>query len=130
MSGYRASCRRPRQNGQSLVEFAVALPVLLLLALAILQFALYVHAQNVVTTACAEGAIVAAAGNGTVGDGVATAYSVIKAGLGESSGGLTVRATAGGSTVTVAASGGMPVLLLGPAVQLRLSAQSVMVKEE
>lgn len=130
MTGHRAPRRGRGQDGQSLVEFAAALPVLLLVSLAVLQFALYVHAQNVVTTACAEGSIVAAAGDGTVGDGVATARSLLEAGLGASAGGLAVQGADGGIAVTIEAKGSMPMLLLGPALQLPLRARSVMVKEE
>lgn len=130
MTELRGDRKGSGQDGQSLVEFAAALPVLLLVSLAILQFALYVHAQNVVTTACAEGSIVAAAGDGTVGDGVATARSLLYAGLGASADGLAVQGADGGTTVTIEAKGSMPVLLLGPAIQLPLQARSVMVKEE
>lgn len=121
--------RSSGQGGQGLVEFAIALPVLLLTALALVQFALYVHAQNVVTTACAEGAIVAAAGNGTLGEGVGTARTLLVGGLGGEARAVDVQAAAGGSVVTVEAAGGMPILLLGPTFRLPLHARSVMVKE-
>ncbi len=123
-----STCRR--QSGQGLVELAVALPVLLLAALAILQFALYVHAQDVVTTACAEGAIVASTANGSVANGMATARSLLAAGLGNTAGAVTVRGTDGGPTVAVEATGDVPMLVLGPAVRLPLHARSVMLKEE
>jgi len=112
-----------------LVEFAIALPALLLTALALVQFALYVYAQDVVTTACAEGAIVAAAGDGTPGDGIATARSLLASGLGGEARAVTVQGAAGGNVVTVEATGGDPILLLGPALRLPLHARSVMVKE-
>lgn len=121
-------CRR--QGGQGLVELAVTLPVLLLAALAILQFALYSHAQNVVTTACAEGAIVASTADGTVADGTATARSLLAAGLGTSDGAVVVRGADSGPTVAVEAFGDVPMLVLGPAVRLPLHARSVMLKEE
>jgi Flp pilus assembly protein TadG len=129
MAGRRAAPQGGGQDGQGLVEFAVALPALLLAALAILQFSLYVHAQNVVTTACAEGAIVAAAGNGTAEDGIATARAMLAAGLGDAATGTGVQAAGGGGTVSVEISGSLPILLLGPALRLPLHARSVMVKE-
>lgn len=121
--------RSKSQQGQSLVELAVTLPFLLLAALALLQFSLYVHAENVVTTACAEGAIVASAENGTLGEGVATARSLVGAGLGGEVSDLAVQGAAGSSAVALEARGTMPLLLLGPLVQLPLHARSVMRKE-
>ena len=117
------------QDGQGLIEFAIALPALLLTALALVQFALYVYAQDVVTTACAEGAIVAAAGDGTPGDGIATARSLLASGLGGEASAVTVQGAVGGNVVTVEATGGMPIFLLGPQFRLPLHARSVMVKE-
>ena len=128
MGGLRSG-RARNQEGQGLVELAITLPVLLLTALAVLQFALYVHAQNVVSTACAEGAIVASAGNGTLGDGVTTARALLTAGLGSTGSAVTVVAAYGGAAVTVEAAGGVPTLVFGPAVQLPLHARCVMVKE-
>ena len=49
------------QRGQALVETAIAFPLLLIAALGLVQFALFYHAQNVVTGAVQEGARVAAA---------------------------------------------------------------------
>lgn len=117
------------EKGQSLVELAVALPLLLLAALALLQFSLYVHAENVVTTACAEGAIVASAGNGSIQEGVATARSLLRAGLGSEGGDFAVQGSGGPGTVALEARGGMPLLVLGPVLQLPLHARSVMLKE-
>jgi hypothetical protein len=117
------------QHGQGLVEFAVTLPVLLLVALAILEFALFVHAQDVVTTACAEGALVAAAADGNVAEGVTTAQGLLDAGLGSSAQAVTVQGVDGGATVTVAVQGHLPLLLPGLGGVLPLSARSVMVKE-
>ena len=125
----RLASRSKSQQGQSLVELAVTLPFLLLAALALLQFSLYVHAENVVTTACAEGTIVASAENGTLGEGVATARSLVGAGLGREVNDLAVQGASGGRTVALEARGTMPLLLLGPLVQLPLHARSVMIKE-
>jgi hypothetical protein len=122
-------CGHKSQHGQSLIEFAVTLPVLLLVALAVLEFALFVHAQNVVTTACAEGAVAASAADGNVNEGVRTARGLLDAGLGSSAADVTVQAEDGGATVTVMARGHLPLLLPGFGGVLPLSARSVMVKE-
>lgn len=122
-------CGHKRQHGQGLVEFAVTLPVLLLVALAILEFALFIHAQNVVITACAEGALVAAAADGNIDEGMATAQGLLDAGLGSSAHAVTIQAQDGGATVMVAAGGELPLLLPGLGGVLPLSARSVMVKE-
>lgn len=54
------------QRGQAMVEVAVAFPLLVVVALGLVQFALYFHARNVVETAVLEAARTAAArGNPT-----------------------------------------------------------------
>ena len=45
-----------RQEGQSLVEFAIVAPVLLLLLLGIVEFGLILYNQHVITNASREGA--------------------------------------------------------------------------
>jgi hypothetical protein len=122
-------CGRLSQQGQGLIEFAVTLPVLLLVTLVMLEFALFVHAQNVVITACAEGALVAAAADGNVNEGAATAQGLLEAGLGSSAHAVTIQAEDGGPTVSVMARGHLPLLLPGFGGVLPLSARSVMVKE-
>ena len=49
------------ERGQSMVEFALALPVLLVIIIGVVQFALVYHARDVATTAVQEGARLAAA---------------------------------------------------------------------
>jgi Flp pilus assembly protein TadG len=48
--------QRPKENGQAVVEFAVILPVLLLILFAILQFGLIFNNYIQVTAAAREGA--------------------------------------------------------------------------
>jgi Flp pilus assembly protein TadG len=82
-----------------MVEAAVAFPVLLIVAIGLVQFALYYHAQNVVTGAVQDGARVAAAEDRTVADGVAHAQALLRAGLGQSAGAVAVRGSDGGDAV-------------------------------
>ena len=65
----RGRCAKSAHSGQALVEVAVTFPLLLLAALGLVQFALYVHAQHVVTGAVQDGARVAAGADGTPGRG-------------------------------------------------------------
>jgi len=60
-------------RGQSLVEFALVIPILVALMVGIFQFSLALMAKNVMTSAAREGARVSAAG----GDGEAEAYRVL-----------------------------------------------------
>jgi Flp pilus assembly protein TadG len=72
-----------RERGSVALELAVVAPVLMLLVLGLLQFALWYHAQNVVQTAAQEGARVAAAEEGTAEAGRARALEVLHDGLGQ-----------------------------------------------
>jgi hypothetical protein len=63
-----------------LVETALAFPVLVLAAYAMVQVVLYVHARTVVVAAVQEGARAAATG----GDGMERARQMLQAGLGPS----------------------------------------------
>jgi Flp pilus assembly protein TadG len=77
--------RGPR--AQALVEAAASFPLLVLLLLAMVEGALYVHALHVVRGAAREGAHAAAAEHATVDeaitDGRARAREVLAAGLGQ-----------------------------------------------
>ena len=98
------------EAGESMVEFALVLPVLLLVLVGVVQFALVHHAQNVVTTAAQEGARLAAAEGGDAIDGEQRTRDVLGSGLGGNSDDFEVLATDDGETVTVRASGGYPLI--------------------
>jgi hypothetical protein len=66
-----------------MVEMAVVFPLLVFLAVVLVQFAVYFHARSVVLTAVTEGAHVAATLDGSLSDGEARAESLIHAGLGQ-----------------------------------------------
>ena len=117
-------------RGQAMVELALAFPLLVLAALALVQFALYVHAENVTIGAAQDGARVAAEVDRGVSDGVATTQSLLQAGLGAEASFVAVQGTDDGTAVTITASGSLPLIL--PAVanaSLPLHAQASVSKE-
>lgn len=57
--GRRSSSRRRRRAGTSTVEFAIVAPVVILVFLALIQFASLLMSQNVITAAAREGGRVA-----------------------------------------------------------------------
>jgi Flp pilus assembly protein TadG len=65
-----------------MVEMAVAFPLLIAVAMALVQFALYYHAHNVVEAAVQEGVRVAAAHGGTTAEGQVRARALLRAGMG------------------------------------------------
>ncbi len=98
--------------GQALLELALIAGTLLILLVGLIQLTLYLHAQNVVRGACQEGARVASAGpEDRLAAGVARADALIAAGLGRSGRGVTVRGSADADTVTIAATGSLPLIL-------------------
>src|SRR5215210_3540241 len=99
------------RRGQALLEAAVILPLLLLVALGLVQFALFVHAQHVVTGAVQDGARVAAAHDGSVGRGVAHARDVLRAGLGRQADELTVTGSGDGGVVRIEARGTLRLII-------------------
>jgi Flp pilus assembly protein TadG len=118
------------ERGQALIEAALTFPLLLLVAIGLVQFALFVHAQSVVTGAVQDGARVAAAEGRTVGDGVAHAEALLGAGLGRSARDVTVRGSEGGGTVALEAQGRLRAIVPWVAdATLPLGARAVMSKE-
>lgn len=125
-AGEHSSGRR----GQALAEAAIAFPVLLIVAIGLVQFALFYHAQNVVTGAVQDGARVAAAEDRTIGDGIAHTQALLRAGLGRSAGAVSVRGEEGAEAVAVEARGQLRTIIPWVAdVSLPLGARSVMGKE-
>ncbi len=114
MSWTRSKTRVVRHGdgeaGESMVEFALVLPVLLLVLVGVVQFALVHHAQNVVTTAAQEGARLAAAEGGDAVDGEQRTRDVLGSGLGRNGESFDVAAADDGETVTVRASGDYPLI--------------------
>ena len=98
------------EAGESMVEFALVLPVLLLVLVGVVQFALLHHAQNVVATAAQEGARLAAAEGGDAVDGEQRTRDVLGSGLGNAAESFAVETSDDGETVTMSASGGYPLI--------------------
>ena len=117
--------------GQALLELALVSATLLTLMVGLIQLTLYLHAQNVVRGACQEGARVASAGpEDRLADGVAYATDLVRAGLGRSASGVAVTGAADADTVTIEATGSLPLLLPGRGGwSLPLSARVVYQKE-
>lgn len=100
--------------GQALLELALLAATLLTLMVGLVQLTIYLHAQGVVRGACQEGARVASAGpEDRLADGVAYALDLVRAGLGRSASGVAVTGAADADTVTLEASGSLPLLLPG-----------------
>ncbi len=114
------------ETGQALLETAIAFPILLLVALALVQFALFYHADTVVTGAVQDGARVAAAEDSNVGAGVAHTQALLQAGLGRSATSVTVQGADGGDTVEIQAQGSLRLIIPwvgGGSVPLRARAE-------
>lgn len=122
--------KRRWERGTAMVEMAIAFPLLLLAALGLVQFALYVHAENVVIGSVQEGARVAAENDRSLSDGVATARSLLRAGLGPDASSVGVQGSDDETTVTIAASGSLATVLPGLAIiPLPLKAEASIDKE-
>jgi hypothetical protein len=120
-------------RGQALVEAAVSFPLVVLLLLAVVEGALYVHALHVVLGAAREGAHAAAAEHATdeeaVDAGRDRAREVLEAGLGRYADAQQVTdPVLDGGSVVVEIHGGLPLFFGGPGqdapVQLPLDARA------
>lgn len=101
----RAGTLVRRERGQSIVEFALVLPVLLIIVLGMVQFALVYHAKDVASTAAQEGARMAASEGRTLADAEARTREVLEAGLGGNADGFAITAQLDGETVVVRTEG-------------------------
>ena len=133
MSGIRVSRGlhvRSRRSGQALVEAAVTFPLLLMSAFGLVQFALFAHAQTVVTGAVQDGARVAASEDRSLADGLARTRALLEAGLGRSVDGVSVSGSEGSEVVAVEAQGRLRLIIPWAAdAALPLGARSVVIKE-
>src|SRR5690606_10468168 len=93
------------ERAQTMVELAIVMPVLLIVLIGVVQFALVYHAKSVATTAAQEGARFAAAEGRTAAEGAERAREVLRSGLGKMGAEFTVTAQDGGETVRVRAEG-------------------------
>ena len=118
------------EAGQAVVEAAVAFPLLLMLAIALVQFALFTHAQHVVTAAVQDGARVAAHDGQTVRDGVEYAQSLLEAGLGRTAADVSLNGADGSDVVVLEARGRLSMIIpwVGDG-SLPLQARAIVSKE-
>ncbi|MCC6178022.1 MAG: pilus assembly protein [Chloroflexi bacterium] len=94
-----------------MVEFALVLPLLLLVLIGVVQFALVYHAQNVATTAAQEGARLGAAEDGDAASAEARTLDVLRSGLGGVGDGFAVTAEDSDEWITVTTTGGYPFII-------------------
>ena len=107
----RALGRLRGESGASTVELALVLPLLLVVLIGAVQFALVQHAEDVASTAAAEGSRLAAADGGSAADGAARAQSVLAAGLGAAGGAFAVTTEDQGDVVVTEADGAYPLFI-------------------
>lgn len=93
------------------MEFALALPLLLLVLVGTVQFALVLHARSVVETAAIEGARRAAAVGAAPAEGAARAQTLLDAGLGPSGAAYTVGVEDRGELVVTRVRGNYPLFI-------------------
>jgi Flp pilus assembly protein TadG len=102
----------------------------LLIALALVQFALFYHAQSAVTGAVQDGARIAAAEDRSVSDGIAHTQTLLNAGLGASVGDVQVSGQDDGETVSIEARGHLQLIIPWVTdMTLPLEARAMMSKE-
>lgn len=85
--------RRRGCASQALVEFALVLPLVVIVSLGILQVVLYAHARDVLVSSVQEGARLAAEEGRAADEGSARAQALVAAGLGNSLDGLRLQST-------------------------------------
>ena len=97
--------RRAEHNGAATAEMALAMPVLMMVLLGLIEFALFWHATNVVIGAAQDGARVAASEDATMNDGIQRAQQLMKTGLGNQLTDVTVSGQDGGDEVAIQVQG-------------------------
>ena len=124
MSDYR------RMRGQSLVEVALVLPLLILAATGVVQFSLWMHAEGIVTAAVQDGARIASSEAGTLEQGSAAARSLLRDGLGPNAALVQLVPSQDASTVRFEASGTLPAIFpWGPVTTVPLHASASMARD-
>lgn len=93
------------ESGQSTVELALAMPLVLCVLIGAVQFALVHHAQQVAATAAAEGARLAAGESHTLREGALRTRELLEAGLGRHAAGFSVEAEERAGSVVLTAGG-------------------------
>ncbi len=99
------------ESGQSTVELALAMPVLLCVLVGAVQFALVHHAGQVALASAQEGTRLAAGEGHTFAEGAARTRELLGAALGSHAAGFTVTAEERGGTVVATAQGRYPLFI-------------------
>ena len=121
---------RTTRSGQAMVEAAVTFPLLLMSAIGLVQFAIFAHAQTVVTGAVQDGARVAASEDRSLANGVTHTRALLEAGLGRLVEDVSVSGAEESDTVVVEAQGRLQLIIPWAAdAALPLRARSVVSKE-
>ena len=130
MKATLAHWHRRLERGSIILEAALVFPLLLMAAIGLVQFALFEHAQNVVTGAVQDGARVASSEDGTLAEGVDYAKTILAAGLGPTAGQIQVQGLDGGDAIAIQAQGQLHMIFPWIAdATLPLQARSVVSKE-
>lgn len=103
---------RGRDSGAVATELLLAVPALLLMVLAVVQFAVYAHARNIAQTVAAQAVAAARVDGGTAGAGRAAAQQLL-AQLGPTLRRPVVDVQRGPARVTVTVAGSVDPLLPG-----------------
>ncbi len=116
-------------SGQGALEFALLLPLFLLLLLAVIQFGVVIYGQQVVTGAAQEGARAAAQANKGVNDGLAVARNRLEEELGSVK--MDFQGDDDGEKVYIQAAAVIPAFLpfLDRKIHFNLKARAEMLKE-
>lgn len=116
---FRMNCLRS-QRGEAFVETALVGLVVMMLALALIQFGLWYHAQHVVLGAAQEGAHAAALDGADARAGEARATELVRAGLGTLPEGVSVSTNLTERTTSVDILARMPAIVpFFPEITLR-----------
>ena len=122
--------KMPGYQGQTLLEFVLALPLILFVLLLIIQFGIGLYAQSIVTGAAQEGARVAAEADKAITDGIGTTNRLITGGLGSQ---VTVKVEGvdDGETVYIDVKAAVPTFLpfLDKVMKFDFHSRANMVKE-
>lgn len=130
MAVNRVMSRGGRKRAQSLVEVALAFPLLILAGVGVVQFSLWMHAEGVVTAAVQDGARVASSETGTLADGQAVAAALLRDGLGPSAALVSVIPTQDAAAVRFEATGTLPAIFpWGSVTTIPLHATALMARD-
>ena len=114
------------EQGEAFVETALVGLVVMVLALGLIQFGLWYHAQHVVLGAAQEGAHEAALDGATTSAGRVRATELARAGLGSLSEDVSVSSTATADVATVSVEAHMaPIVTFLPAITLQAEGRAL-----